>query len=303
MAGPGVPEPDMPKFYRLHADAPGLPGEALDAMLAGVPVTAGAVTGSPSSPDLPRAAELLRALTAAPAADELAGYATALAEFRRLPTRRLPAGPATRRLPAGAGAGRLPGSPPVPPRSARTARSGRLRLGLTARLAGGLAGAAVAFGGAAAAAYAGMLPAPMQRLAHDLIGAPGPAARPPRTPAPAPAGVGGSPGSRSGASAASDSAAGVPSGLAGLCSAWAGASPAGRAHSAEFTQLIAAVGGPGKVTAYCAAAAGSPSAAVTASAGTSAGASSAAAKHPPHPTPAPHTTRPHPGPPHPSHTP
>ena len=58
---------------------------------------------------------------------------------------------------------------------------------LSAKLAAARLAAAVTLGGAAAAAYAGKLPAPVQKFAHDTIGAPRtPGAQPahPATPQP-----------------------------------------------------------------------------------------------------------------------
>lgn len=90
----------------------------------------------------------------------------------------------------------------------------------------------------ATAAYAGALPPGLQRLAHDIIGAPAagtrPAARPP---------------------VALPSATSRPG--YGLCAAWAQAKAHGtrRQRAAAFSELAAAADGPGHVSAYCAAAA------------------------------------------------
>jgi hypothetical protein len=99
------------------------------------------------APELQPVADVLAALSAEPGVGELAGEARAVAEFRRR---------------AGV---------PAPRRHAR-----RRTAGLTSRLsvktAAGAAAATVVLGGAATAAFANMLPAPIQRFAHDLIGAP-----------------------------------------------------------------------------------------------------------------------------------
>ena len=110
---------------------------------------------------------LFHHLTSDPAPDELAGERAALAMFRAA------------------------SSQPVPVGSHRSRRRSRIGSRLVA------AGAAVAaLGGFAAAAYAEVLPAPLQRIAHDLIGAP---SRPPaqRGPTTTPGRNGGSSGSRS----------------------------------------------------------------------------------------------------------
>jgi hypothetical protein len=88
-------------------------------------------------------ADVLAALSAEPSRGELAGEARALAEFRRR---------------AGV------------PRSRQRARRGTA--GLRTKVAAGGAAAVVVLGGAATAAFADVLPAPFQRLAHDAIGAP-----------------------------------------------------------------------------------------------------------------------------------
>jgi len=99
------------------------------------------------APWLQPMADVLAALTTEPSPGELAGEARALAEFRRR----------TR--------------VPVPRHRARRGTAGLTpRLGVKA--AAGAAAAAVVLGGAATAAFANVLPAPIQRLAHEVIGAP-----------------------------------------------------------------------------------------------------------------------------------
>jgi hypothetical protein len=97
-------------------------------------------------PGLRPAADVLAALSAEPGPGELAGEARALAEFRRR---------------AGAPA----------PRQRAHGTAG-LSSRLSTKVAAGAAAAAVVLGGAATAAFADMLPAPIQRFAHDVIGAP-----------------------------------------------------------------------------------------------------------------------------------
>jgi len=92
--------------------------------------------------------------------------------------------------------------------------------------------------GIAAAAYGGALPAQVQRLAQHIIGAP-----PPGTPQPALT-----------PPSAHSAAPGDPA--YGLCTAWAHAKAHGtrKQQAAAFGRLVAAAGGAGKVTAFCAAA-------------------------------------------------
>jgi hypothetical protein len=99
------------------------------------------------APWLQPVADVLAALSTEPSPGELAGEARALAEYRRR---------------TGA---------PVPRHPARPGTAGLTsRLGVKA--AAGATAAAVVLGGAATAAFANVLPAPIQRLAHDVIGAP-----------------------------------------------------------------------------------------------------------------------------------
>jgi hypothetical protein len=109
-------------------------------------------------PGLRPVADVLAALTAEATSMELAGEARALAEFRRR---------------AGA---------PVPAQRARRNTAGLAsRLGV--KVGASVTAAIVVLGGGAAAAFADVLPAPIQRLAHDAIGAPIP---PPRHDLPRP---------------------------------------------------------------------------------------------------------------------
>jgi hypothetical protein len=139
MTGPGVSDDDMPNF-----PWPGRRDASQDASLAGL------LTGSQVPDDLAAelqpAADVIAALRAAPASDELAGEAMALAEFRSGVSR--PASRSRRRRPI------LLGSL------------------LSAKVAAAAAVAVLGMGGVATAAYAGKLPAPVQNFAHDVVGAP-----------------------------------------------------------------------------------------------------------------------------------
>ncbi len=112
----------------------------LDALLAG---ETGAVSG------LRPVADVLAALAAGPTAGELAGETRTLAEFRRR---------------TGA---------PVPRQRARRGTA-MLPSRLGAKIGAAATAVAIVLGGAATAAFANALPAPIQRLAHDAFGAPTP---------------------------------------------------------------------------------------------------------------------------------
>ena len=100
-----------------------------------------------AAPWLQPVADVLAALSAEPSPGELAGEARALAEFRQQ------------------------NGAPVPRRGAHRGAAKRApRLGTKVTVAA--TGMAVLVGGATTAAFANMLPAPIQRLAHDAIGAP-----------------------------------------------------------------------------------------------------------------------------------
>jgi hypothetical protein len=114
---------------------------SLEALLAGSGLPAGA------DPELRPVADLVAALSAHPADDELTGLAAARAEFRRHVARPVQAAQSHRRRPGLAS-----------------------RLGVKAGAAAALV--AMALGGAAAAAYAGVLPVSWQQFAHSTIGAP-----------------------------------------------------------------------------------------------------------------------------------
>jgi hypothetical protein len=155
-------------------------------------------------------AETITALNAAPAASELAAEANALAVFR-------------------GAIGRT--AEPVRPRRRRPSLLTSL---LSAKAAAAAAAAAVALGGTAAAAFAGALPASVQKLAHETIGAPAAHHSAPATPV----------GPRATGNAAY-----------GLCTAYAHlkANGTARQKAVAFRNLAAAAGGAANVTAYCAA--------------------------------------------------
>jgi len=187
---------------------------SLAALLAGTELPPG------SGPELRPLAEALAELRAQPASDELEGEAQTLAAFR-----------------SQFGAPRTAHRPP--------ARKAPLLSRPLLVKAVAAAATVLSLSGIAAAAYAGALPAPVQRLAQHIIGAP-----PPGTPQPARA-----------PSLARSAASGDPA--YGLCTAWAHAKAHGtrKQQAAAFARLAAAADGAGKVTAYCAVAAprGAPS--------------------------------------------
>jgi hypothetical protein len=135
----------MPNFPQpQRQDEPVVTDADLAALLAG---TTDAVPG------LRPVADVLAALTAEPSGMELAGENRVLAEFRRR---------------AGV---------PAPAHRARRGTAGLTsRLGV--KVGASVTAAAVVLGGGVAAAFAGVLPAPIQRLAHEAIGAPLPQPQP-----------------------------------------------------------------------------------------------------------------------------
>jgi len=221
MTDRGVSDYDMPnRTWPPRTDAPPIPDAALSALLAGdLPPTVDA----PGS--LQHVAEVLAALMAEPAADESAGRAAALAEFRL----------------------RVSGTT-QPARSRRVRPAVLLPLVRTRVRAAGIA-AVLGFAGLIAAAYAGALPAAAQTVAHDTIGAPRPALQHQDSPA---AGHSGTP--------VGPNASGHP--RFGLCTAFSRAKKDGTQaeKSVAFRNLAKAAGGAAKVPGYCAAAAhpGSP---------------------------------------------
>ena len=142
MTGGGVSGSDMPSLpWTARRDVSPVEDTSLDALLAGNgrPADAGA--------DLRPVADVLAALAARPAGDELTGLAAAQAEFRRHVV------------------------PPARVRHARR-RRGRLASRLGAKVGAAFGVAVMGLAGAAAAAYAGVLPASWQQFAHRTVGAP-----------------------------------------------------------------------------------------------------------------------------------
>jgi hypothetical protein len=182
---------------------------------------------SGSAPQLHPLAESLALLTARPSRDELDGEVQTLAAFRR------EFGPASRaRRPRHGGERRW-----LPVKRAHWHRWRGERRWLPVKSAATVIWAtAFGFGGLAAAASARTLPAPLQRLAHDLIAAPAPRPRPVTRP--------------------SSARPAIPGHSAySLCTTWAQVTATGTPaqRAAAFTELAKAAGGPDRVTGYCAA--------------------------------------------------
>jgi hypothetical protein len=237
VTGGGVPDGDMPISLRPErGDVPQLGDPAFDALLAR------ALRPEEAVASLRPVVEGFAALYAAPVYSGPAAEASALTAFRGLAGQ-----DGGRTSVAGTGLGRA-GGRPAGGRRAGGHRAGghrprqhRTGWWVRSRLAGvrlAVAAAAVALtAGSAVAAYAGDLPAPMQRLAHTVMGAP-PAAG--GTPRPDP----GSP-----------AAPPVPGNAAyGLCRAYERAVAHGHPGHNPVTsgRLARAAGGAGRVAAYCA---------------------------------------------------
>lgn len=244
MSGPDASSPEMPGFPFFRRPAMPLDESVLDALLTGQFLP-------PDAPEQARTVQHMLASLADPAVPgALAGEAGARRAFVRAASL-VSASPATRR------------------RALRRPR--RFAASLTSKLAAGLAAVIVGAGGAAAAAYAGALPAPIQDLAHDAIGAP-----PARQPAP--------------------NAPEVHGAVSGQCAAYQRAKKHGgsAAAAAEFAKLASAAGGAGKIDAYCAAvqkAAIGPASSRHGTAKTH-GKTTAHGKPRPHPAPKPHPSHP-----------
>ena len=211
MTDPGVPHDDMLIFpWRSRMDIPQMGDEALDALLA-------QDWGPEETADSLRpVADVLAALRAAPSHGELTGLDPVLAEFR--------------------GVGGMPDGF----HRSRPRRPALLRTLLSVKVAGAVAAAVL--GGSVAAAYAGVLPSALQKIAHSSIAAPAASARP-------------SPHltHRAGTPVGPD-----PAGPAahGLCTAYSHAKAPGSAaqQAVSFSKLAAAAGGADKVAPYCASA-------------------------------------------------
>jgi hypothetical protein len=211
----------MPNFTgSSRRDAPWLSDASLAALLAGAELPPGA------GPELRPLADALAVLAGRPDGDELAGEADTLIAFRDhfgAPGRDRFGAPGTAHR---GNHNRVP-RPRYRPSPLAAAAAVATLLGL---------------GGLATGAYAGALPTGLQRLAHDIIGAPVPRAQPAVRPSPAGPAATGQPGH-------------------GLCTAWAHAKAHGTSQqrAAAFAALAAAAGGPAHVTAYCRAALAPPS--------------------------------------------
>ena len=215
MSSGGVPHDDMPNQLKPgRRDGGPLSDAALAALLAGTE------TPAEATPQLRPVADVLAALRSGPGGDELAGEAMALAEFRR--------------------------SASAPAASAPARHRRRLLAGyrFSARAAVAAAVAALSLGGLATAAYAGVLPGPMQRFAHDTIGAPAAHGGPP-TARPDPRHL------ARHTTAVGPSATGPAA--HGVCDAYARAKEHGNAQQRDVAlrNLIKAAGGAGRVTEYC----------------------------------------------------
>jgi len=125
---------------------------------------------------------------------------------------------------------------------------------LTAKAAAAAAAAAVALGGVAAAAYTSTLPAPAQKFAHGMIGAPSPSASASASASASPSHRPGTPHATPARTDAAGPDATGPAGF-GLCTAYAHAKTHGTASqkAMAFRNLAAAAGGAAKIAAYCAA--------------------------------------------------
>jgi hypothetical protein len=224
VTGSGVPDGDMPIFLRPdRGDVPQLADAAFDALLARTLRPEEAVAS------LRPVVESFAALYAAPVYSGPAAEARAMSAFRAL---------------AASSHGAAAESPGRRGAAAGPGRRGRRRSGggqwarprlVSIRL--GVAAAAVALTAGGAAAYAGDLPAPMQRLAHAVIGAL-PATR--GTPRPEP-GRTVTPPVRANAAY-------------GLCQAYERALAHGHPAQNPVTvrRLASLAGGTGQVKAYCA---------------------------------------------------
>ncbi|HEU5416600.1 MAG TPA: hypothetical protein VFV41_02830 [Streptosporangiaceae bacterium] len=189
--------PNLP--WPARRDVSAISDASLAALLSGL-------TPEDQSAGVQPAADVIAALRAAPAADELDGEALALAEFR---SRRAGApGPAQRARRA---------------RAARRGRPARRPSRMPARAAAAAAFAAIGAGGLATAAYAGVLPAPIQRFAHAAILAPAARATSIRADHPAAAGCQ-APG-RSGSASAAPARDTRPASALGMSASPAGAAP------------------------------------------------------------------------------
>ncbi len=143
----------------------------------------------------------------------------------------------------------------VPPRARPVGWSRSALVGVAA-----VSASVVSLGGLGAAAYTGSLPAPLQRVVHDALGAPAPR----DDPGAKGAAIRGGSSGKAVPSSVPSSAVGPDASSAaagGLCRAWAQDQAKGvaRDRSVAYRNLAVAAGGAGHVTDYCVAAtAGKP---------------------------------------------
>jgi hypothetical protein len=143
VTGGGVSGSDMPSQpWTTQPDVSPVEDTSLDALLAGRGLPPGA------DPELRPVADVLAALSARPTGDELTGLAAARAEFRRHAAR------------------------PAHVRQSPRRRPGGLASRLGVKVGAATALVVMGLGGAAAAAYAGVLPSSWQQFAHRTFGAP-----------------------------------------------------------------------------------------------------------------------------------
>jgi hypothetical protein len=263
MTGRGVSDSDMPNFsWRARRDASGIQDADLSALLAGSKIPPDA------SAPLQHVADVMAALRVAPASDEAAGKAAALALFRQR---------------VGVS------SHPIRSRRRRPTLISSL---LSAKAAAAAAIAVVGLGGVATAAFAGALPSSAQQFAHDTIGAPSPhASSSGHANNKADAGHSGTPvGPNASGSAAF-----------GLCTAYKNATQHGTAakKAVAFRNLEKAAGGAANVASFCAAVSHPGTSATPPSGAASPHPSGPPSPHPsgppsPHPSgpPSPHPTAP-----------
>ena len=217
MTDRGVSDSDMPNLsWRARRDGSWIQDADISGLLAG------GTSGADASAPLQQLADVLAALRAAPADDEMAGKAAALAEFRQ-----------------------QVGVSSHPIRSRRR-RPTLLSSLLSAKAAAAAAVAVVGLGGVATAAFANALPSAAQQFAHDTIGAPSPHAS-----------SSANPGNNTNAGHSGTPVGPNASGPAafGLCTAYANATQHGNAaqKAVAFRNLENAAGGAANVASFCAA--------------------------------------------------
>lgn len=207
MTDRGVSDSDMPTFpWPTRPEA-----QALDALLSGN------CRPEEAPADLRAVAEVLVALQAPPDRQEVAGWGQALTVYRE-----------------------MAGRPGMPGRS-RSRRPSLIAPRLGPRFAAAAGAAVIAvLGGGVAAAYTGSLPGPLQKIAHEVMAAPG-VRESPAAPTPQSSGHPAGP-SVTGAAAY------------GLCNAYQHAQEHGNAsqQSVALRNLVNAAGGADHVAAYCA---------------------------------------------------